>query len=72
MPEFTYETGVKEWRDKQGRLHREDGPAFVAHSVELYYRHGEPLTAEEHKHLRSAETFKAKRSPRGRPSTLAG
>jgi hypothetical protein len=35
------------------------------------YRHGEPLTAEEHKHLRSAETFKAKRDPRGRPSSFA-
>lgn len=33
--------GVLEWRDEQGRLHRDDGPAVIhANGSVTYYRDG--------------------------------
>ena len=42
MPRPTrFSNGRVEWRDEQGRLHREDGPALEhANGSEKWYRHG--------------------------------
>ena len=37
----TFGNGRVEWRDDEGRLHREDGPAVEhANGSEKWYRHG--------------------------------
>lgn len=72
MPRVVHPTGLEEWRDEEGRLHREDGPAIVLGSLALYYCNGKPLTLAEHRLLRAGETFRTRPNVRGRMSALAG
>ncbi len=42
IPDEFSEKGVKVWRDKNGEIHRDHGPALIYPSgMEQYYKHGE-------------------------------
>lgn len=42
VPDEISDKGVKVWRDKDGHIHRDHGPALIYPSgMEQYYKHGE-------------------------------
>lgn len=40
-PAFELTNGTKVWHDENGRLHREDGPAYEGPQLREFYVHGE-------------------------------